>query len=83
MRTQWFCKQLDQLNDKYFREENMNIVTIHSEYIPHDIAHKFDLVPEQHNEHNKWYKIVIMDHVEIDNLMQLVNALKERKGISL
>jgi glutamate/tyrosine decarboxylase-like PLP-dependent enzyme len=83
MRTKWICKQLDKLNIKYFREENMNIVTIHSEYIPHDIAHKFDLVPEQHNEHNKWYKIVIMDHVEIDNLMQLVNALKERKGISL
>ena len=83
MRTKWICKQLDKLDIKYFREENMNIVTIHSEYIPHDIAHKFDLVPEQHNEQNKWYKIVIMDHVEIDNLMQLVNALKERKGISL
>ena len=83
MRTQWLCKQLDQLDIKYFREKNMNIVTIHSEYIPHDIAHKYDLVPEQHNDQNKWYKVVIMDHVEIDNLMQLVNALKEKKGISL
>ena len=83
MRTNWICKQLDNLNIKYFREENMNIVTIHSEYIPHDIAHKFDLVPEQHNDQNKWYKIVIMDHVEIDNLMRLVDALKERKGINL
>ena len=77
MRTNWFCKQLDKLNIKYFREENMNIVTIHSEYIPHDIALKYDLVPEQHNDQNKWYKVVIMDHVEIDNLMQLINALKE------
>ncbi len=82
MRTKWICKQLDLLNIKYFREANMNIVTIHSEYIPHDIALKYDLVPEQHNDQNKWFKIVIMDHVEIDNLMQLVNALKERKGIS-
>ncbi len=82
MRTKWICKQLDLLNIKYFREANMNIVTIHSEYIPHDIALKYDLVPEQHNNQNKWFKIVIMDHVEIDNLMQLVNALKERKGIS-
>lgn len=79
MRTNWICKQLDLLNIKYFREENMNIVTIHSEYIPHDIALKFDLVPEQHNDQNKWFKIVIMDHVEIDNLMQLVSALKERQ----
>jgi len=77
MRTQWFCKQLDQLNIKYFREENMNIVTIHSEYIPEDIALKYDLVPEQHNNKNKWYKVVIMDHVEIDNLMQLINSLKK------
>lgn len=83
MRTQWFCKQLDQLDIKYFREDNMNIVTIHSEYIPTDIALKYDLVPEQHNDQNKWYKVVIMDHVEIDNLMQLVNALKERKGLNL
>jgi len=77
MRTNWFCKQLDKLDIKYFREENMNIVTIHSEYIPHDMALKYDLVPEQHNDQNKWYKVVIMDHVEIDNLMQLINALKE------
>ena len=79
MRTNWFCKQLDKLDIKYFREENMNIVTIHSEYIPHDMALKYDLVPEQHNDQNKWYKVVIMDHVEIDNLMQLINALKEIK----
>ena len=79
MRTNWFCKQLDSLHIKYFREENMNIVTIHSEFIPEDIALKYDLVPEQHNDNNKWYKVVIMDHVEIDNLMQLINALKKRK----
>ena len=77
MRTNWLCKQLDQLNIKYFREENMNIVTIHSEYIPENIALKYDLVPEQHNSRNKWYKVVIMDHVEIDNLMQLIDALKK------
>lgn len=76
MRTNWLCKQLDQLNIKYFREKNMNIVTIHSEFIPQDIAEKFDLVPEQHNDQNKWYKIVIMDHVQIDNLMQLIDVLK-------
>jgi len=79
MRTNWFCKQLDSLHIKYFREENMNIVTIHSEFIPEDIALKYDLIPEQHNDKNKWYKVVIMDHVEIDNLMQLINALKKRK----
>jgi tyrosine decarboxylase / aspartate 1-decarboxylase len=82
MRTNWFCKQLDKLKIKYFREENMNIVTIHSLYIPNKIAVKYDLVPEQHNDQNKWYKVVIMDHVEIDNLMQLINALKKNKEVN-
>ncbi len=77
MRTEWFCNALDKLNIQYFREENMNIVTIRSEYIKPEIAAQFDLVPEQHNDQNKWYKVVIMDHVEIDNLMQLIDALKK------
>ena len=75
MRTKWFCKQLDALQIKYFREPHMNIVTIHAEYIPKELALKFDLVPESHNGGNKWYKVVIMDHVQIDNLMELISAL--------
>ena len=82
MRTDWFCKQLDQLSIPYFRNEHMNIVTLYSSHIPQDIAEKFDLVPEQHNENNNWYKVVIMDHVEIDNLLQLIDALKERMEIA-
>lgn len=77
MRTNWLCKQLDELEIKYFREEKMNIVTIHSEYIPKEIAEKYHLVPEKHDGSNKWYKVVMMDHVEIDNLMELINALNE------
>ncbi len=77
MRTDWFCKQLDQLKVKYFRNEHMNIVTIDSSSIPAELALKYDLVPEQHNENNKWYKVVIMDHVEIDDLKKLVDTLKK------
>ncbi len=76
MRTNWLCKQLDELNIKYYREEYMNIVTMHAEHIPHELALKYDLVPDQHIDKNNWYKIVIMDHVEIDNLMQLITDLK-------
>ena len=82
MRTNWFCKQLDQLSIPYFRNEHMNIVTLYSSHIPKDIAEKFDLVPEQHNENNKWYKVVIMDHVEIDNLLQLIDELKDRMKLA-
>ncbi len=82
MRTDWFCEQLDKLNVKYFRNPNMNIVTIDSSFIAEDLALRYDLVPEQHNEHNKWYKVVIMDHVEIDDLMKLVAVLKEKEKSS-
>lgn len=77
MRTNWLCEQLDKLGIGYFREPNMNIVTLDSSFVPPEIAEKFDLVPEQHNENNRWYKIVVMDHVEVDNLMEFINALKE------
>ncbi len=76
MRTHFLCRELDQLGISYFREPNMNIVTIHAENIPEDIAEKYDLVPQQHNEHNKWYKIVLMDHVEIDHLTTFIDDLK-------
>ena len=76
MRTHFLCRELDQLGISYFREPNMNIVTIHAENIPEAIAEKYDLVPQQHNEHNKWYKIVLMDHVEIDHLTTFIDDLK-------
>ena len=76
MRTQFLCDELDKLNIEYFREPFMNLVTIHAENIPETIAEKYDLVPQQHNEHNKWYKIVLMDHVEIDHLTTFIDDLK-------
>lgn len=77
MRTDWFCEQLDKLNVRYFRDPHMNIVTIDSSSVSQDVASRYDLVPEQHNENNKWYKVVIMDHVEIDDLMKLIEAMKQ------
>lgn len=76
MRTQFLCHELDQLNINYFREPFMNIVTIHSRHIPEEIAVKFNLVPEQHNKDNKWYKVVLMDHVEVHHLTAFINELK-------
>ena len=76
MRTQFLCDELDKLKISYFREPHMNIVTIHAENIPHDIAEKYDLVPQQHNESNKWYKIVLMDHVEVEHLTTFIDELK-------
>ena len=76
MRTQWLCDQLDDLSIKYYRHPRMNIVTIHAEFIPDELAIKYDLVPDTHNGNHKWLKIVIMDHVELDDLMAFIEELK-------
>lgn len=76
MRTEFLCAELDKLHIKYFREPFMNIVTIHSEFIPEEIAEKFDLVPESHDKNNEWYKVVLMDHVEVQHLKAFINELK-------
>lgn len=77
MRTQFLCNELDQLNIKYFREPFMNIVTIHAEFIPKEIAEKYHLVPETHNHKNNWYKIVLMNHVEVEHLTIFISELKQ------
>lgn len=76
-RTNWLCKELDTLGIEYFREPYMNIVTIKSEYVPEEIALRFNLVPQKHDKNNQWYKIVVMDHVETDHLAQFMEALKK------
>ena len=76
MRTEWLCEQLEALNVHYFREPFMNIVTIEAHNITADLVRKFDLVPQKHDGNNQWYKIVIMDHVEVDHLFTFITALK-------
>jgi len=75
MRTQFLCNQLNAMQIQYFREPFMNIVTIKSEYIPIKIAEKYGLVPQQHDENNQWYKIVLMDHVEVEHLTTFIEDL--------
>lgn len=73
MRTDWLCEQLDRLGFNYYRHPKLNIVTMKSGPIPEAIAHKYDLVPKTHTGDNQWYKIVIMDHVEIQHLEAFIN----------
>ena len=76
MRTEWLCEQLQILNVNYFRESYMNIVTIDASSISPELVEKYDLVPKKHDKNNQWYKIVIMDHVEIDHLFAFISDLK-------
>lgn len=74
-RTQWMCDELNKLGIQFYRHPASNIITIKEEYVSHDIAHKYGLVPDNH-ANPVWYKIVIMDHVTIEKLSLLINDLK-------
>ncbi|VXB29186.1 Cytochrome D ubiquinol oxidase subunit I [Flavobacterium sp. 9AF] len=76
MRTSFLCNELDKLKIDYFREPFMNIVTIKSKAIPNELAEKYSLVPQQHTNDNKWFKIVLMDHVEIEDLTNFIEDLR-------
>ncbi len=77
MRTNWLCKRLDEMGIPYFREPEMNIVTIRSQAVPKELAKKFSLVPESHTSENEWYKIVLMEHVEVEHLKDFIQELKD------
>eukprot|EP01136_Pigoraptor_vietnamica_P005630 Opistho-1_new@37523 len=75
-RTDWLCKQLTELGFTYYRYPNMNIVTIRAKHIPASIAHQFGLVPDTHDGEPDWYKIVVMDHVEVEHLDEFLNEVR-------
>ncbi|MDR3679430.1 MAG: pyridoxal-dependent decarboxylase [Flavipsychrobacter sp.] len=77
-RTQWLCGKLEVYGFAFYRHPNLNIVTIKASHIPADLAKKYGLVPDTHNSPPNWYKIVVMDHVEVDYLQLFLNDLRER-----
>lgn len=77
-RTDWLCEKLDDMKVEYFRNPFSNIVTIKSDYLSNELAEKYGLVPDNHHS-AKWFKIVIMDHVQIEKMEPLLIELKERQ----
>ncbi len=80
-RTAWCCAELDKLGIEYYRHPKMNIIAIKAESIDKAIADEFGLVPDTHSKEPNWYKIVVMDHVELHHLMQLITRLKSDTGV--
>ena len=80
-RTEWCCKELDKLGKRYYRNPKMNIITIRAEDIPEAIARKHGLVPDSHHQ-PQWFKIVVMDHVELYQLEDFINDLTSAAAIA-
>ena len=82
-RTDWCCNELDKLQIKYYRHPKMNIITIPALHVSPLLAHKYGLVPDTHNTEPSWYKIVIMDHVELQHLNSFISELTKEIAITL
>lgn len=73
------CADLDKLGVRYYRNPKMNIITIRATDMSADLANEFGLVPDSHTEaETQWYKIVVMEHVEIEMLKAFTSKLAEQ-----
>jgi hypothetical protein len=61
---------------EHYRHPSSNIVAIRAKHIRPELAKKYGLVPDSHNQNPQWYKIVLMEHVHVDHLMPFVEELK-------
>lgn len=77
-RTTVCCTDLDKLGVRYYRNPQMNIITIRASDIPFTLVTEFGLVPDSHGDASQWYKIVVMDHVQIDVLKQFIERLSQQ-----
>lgn len=73
-RTDWMCEQLQDMGIGFYRHPKSNIITIRSEFVQPSTATRYGLVPDNH-ANPRWYKIVIMEHVTIEKLIQLLGAI--------
>jgi len=63
-RTDSLCQRLEARSARYFREPGLNVVAIAADDVPVAVAEAFQLVPDRHDEAPRWWKIVVMDHVD-------------------
>lgn len=75
-RADWLSRELDKLNVEYYRYPGSNIVTMRAGQFPDRLADKYGLVPDSHEGEAKWYKVVIMDHVNVDDMVPFIEDLK-------
>lgn len=75
-RTDYLVKELQALSIRFFREVGSNIITIDRKTLPDQLAKKYLLVPDQHNAQAKWFKIVVMDHVDQFVIDRFLEELK-------
>ena len=73
-RVDSLCSELDARAVRYFREPGVNVVTIAADDLPTSVAEAFQLVPDRHDGRPRWWKMVVMDHVDEEALEAFFEA---------
>lgn len=77
-RTDRICESFNELGIGYFRNPEMNMVTMKKQAIPESLIAKYLLVPDSHDNEAKWVKIVVMDHVKDEQIDAFIADLKRQ-----
>lgn len=80
-RTNWLCHQLTEAGVQFFHQPHMNIVTIKASCIREQQVKKYGLVPDTHEGEAQWYKVVVMDHVDLNVLDEFVKELNQNLSV--
>ena len=75
-RTERLKNQLALWHVRLIHFQGSNIIAIHKDYVSSEIAIKYGLVPDNHHQ-PEWFKIVVMDHVKGDKIMQFLKDFKQ------
>jgi len=78
-RANSICERLNEMGVKYFRHPYLNIVTIDANFMSGELARKYHLVPDNHEEKPNWYKIVVMPHVKQGIIDKFLSELKNEQ----
>lgn len=76
-RTKWAARKLAQMGVAFYRHPRMNIITLRATPAVAALAHQYGLVPDTHGNGAQWFKIVVMDHVEIEHLEDFIADLQK------
>lgn len=73
-RSDWLEERLKAKGINYFRQAGSNILTIRAEHVSPELASRYVMIPDNHNNPG-WYKIVVMEHVTIEQLIVVLEGL--------
>lgn len=82
-RTTSICERLNDFGVNYYRHPDLNIVAIEAKYMSKELAMKYHLVPDTHDNESNWYKIVVMPHVKPGIIDSFLTELKNEQHLRM